>query len=258
MYNHTFQVLESLKSNRITTVGYAQIDSTLERKINLIAKDLSPNYANRLYGILGNNALSIVDFILSLKTEINLSNNHTRNNIMVLTLLSRFHNDLKSFKEMTREDVIAFLDGARKPESVDPLHKWIGTYNTYRTLLVKFFRWLYYPDIESIKRPRPSIFENMPQLKRKEQSSYKPSDLWTEQDDLLFLSYCPSRRDRCYHMISKDTSCRPHEILKLKIKDLVFKTSGNIQYAEVLVSGKTGQQTYTFDQFYSLRKRLAR
>ncbi|HEY7078399.1 MAG TPA: site-specific integrase [Nitrososphaeraceae archaeon] len=101
---------------------------------------------------------------------------------------------------------------------------------------------MYHPDIESIKRPRPSIFENIPLLKRKEQSSYKPSDLWTEQDDLLFLNYCPSRRDRCYHMISKDTSCRPHEILKLKIKDLVFKTSENTQYAEVLVCGKTGSR----------------
>jgi hypothetical protein len=161
---------------------------------------------------------------------------------MVFTLLSRFHSDIKSFKEMTREDVVAFLDGLRRPESADPLHKWIGSYNLYRTLLIKFFKWLYYPDIESAKRTRPSIFENIPLLKRKEQSSYKPSDLWTEQDDLLFLSYCPSRRDRCYHMISKDTSCRPHEILKLRIKDLVFKTSENNQYAEVLVSGKTGSR----------------
>ncbi len=155
-----------MKPNRVTTIGCTQIDSTIERKINLITKDLSPNYANRLFGTGGNNALSIVDFILSLKTEINLSNNHTRNNIMVLTLLSRFHNDLKSFKEMTREDEIAFLDGVRKSESVDPLHKWIGTYNTYRTLLYKFFKWLYHPDIESIKRPKPSIFEDIPQLKR--------------------------------------------------------------------------------------------
>ena len=160
----------------------------------------------------------------------------------MLTSLSHFHKNVKSFKEMTREDVLDFLDGVRKPETVDPLHKWIGSYNTYRTLLVKFFKWLSYPDIESPKRPRPSIFENIPLLKRKEQSTYKPSDLWTEQDDLLFLKYCPRLRDKCYHMISRDTSCRPHEILKLKIKDIVFKTSGNNQYAEVLVSGKTGSR----------------
>jgi integrase len=81
----------------------------------------------------------------------------------------------------------------------------------------------------------------MPNLRRREQSIYKPSDLWTEQDDLLFLNYCPSKRDKCYHMISRDTGCRPHEILNIKIKDVVFKTAaGNHQYAEVLVNGKTG------------------
>jgi integrase/recombinase XerD len=35
-------------------------------------------------------------------------------------------------------------------------------------------------------------------------------------------------------------SARPHEILNLKIKDIMFKTAGNKQYAEVLVNGKTG------------------
>ena len=103
-----------------------------------------------------------------------------------------------------------------------------------------FFKWLYYPDIEPGKRPRPSVVENIPQLKRKEQSIYKPSDLWTAEDDLLFLKYCPSKRDRCYHAISRDLSCRPHEILKLKIKDIAFKTIGSYQYVDVVVNGKTG------------------
>jgi hypothetical protein len=37
-----------------------------------------------------------------------------------------------------------------------------------------------------------------------------------------------------------DTGCRPHELLKLRIKDISFKSAGNRQYAEVLVNGKTG------------------
>jgi hypothetical protein len=57
---------------------------------------------------------------------------------------------------------------------------------------------------------------------------------------LLLLKYCPSKRDKCYHAISRDSSARPHEILKLKIRDIVFKTTGNYQYAEVLMNGKTG------------------
>jgi integrase len=122
------------------------------------------------------------------------------------------------------------------------MHKWIGTYNLFRIYLLRFFKWLYYQDIEPDKRPKPSVVENLARLKRKEKSIYKPSDLWTQQDDLLFLKYCPSKRDKCYHAISRDLSCRPHEILKLKIRDIVFKTTGNYQYVEILVNGKTGSR----------------
>jgi len=64
--------------------------------------------------------------------------------------------------------------------------------------------------------------------------------MWTVEDDLLFLKYCPIIRDKCYHSISRDSSCRPHEILSLKIKDVIFKLVGNKQYVEILVNGKTG------------------
>jgi integrase len=84
---------------------------------------------------------------------------------------------------------------------------------------------LYYPDIEPNKSPKPQVVENIFQLKRKETSIYKPTDLCTVEDDLLFLKYCPSKRDKCYHMISRDTACRPHEILKLRLKDITFKTT---------------------------------
>jgi integrase/recombinase XerD len=78
------------------------------------------------------------------------------------------------------------------------------------------------------------------QLKRKEISCYKPSDLWSQEDDLLFLKWVTNKRDRCYHTMARDLSARPHEILNLKIKDVVFKTASNKHYAEVLVNGKTG------------------
>jgi hypothetical protein len=43
--------------------------------------------------------------------------------------------------------------------------------------------------------------------------------------------------------MSRDLSARPHEILNLKIKDIVFKTVDKYQYAEVLVNGKTGSRS---------------
>lgn len=66
--------------------------------------------------------------------------------------------------------------------------------------------------------------------------------MWTQEDDLLFLKYCADKRDRCYHMLAGDLSCRPDEILGLKVKDVVFKMSANRQYAEVLLNGKTGSR----------------
>jgi Phage integrase family len=83
-------------------------------------------------------------------------------------------------------------------------------------------------------------------LKRKEVSNYRPEDLWTADDVSIFLKYCPNKRDRCYLAMASDTSCRPHELLRLRIKDIVFKQSPSglhHQYAEVMVNGKTGQRT---------------
>ncbi|MGE5684857.1 MAG: hypothetical protein ACM3ZS_06915 [Nitrososphaerota archaeon] len=77
---------------------------------------------------------------------------------------------------------------------------------------------------------------------RMERSVYKPSDMWTQEVDLLFLKYCPSKRDKCYHAISRDSSCRPHELLNIRIKYIVFKMAEDRQYTEVLVNGKTGQR----------------
>jgi integrase/recombinase XerD len=218
-----------------------------ERKIDLITEGLEPLYAKALGNILKENALAIADFILNINIEINLSDNYKRNYIRVLAQLSKFYHNKKSFKEMLREDILLFLDSFRKDENSDPLHKWIGTYNQYTVLLIKFFKWLYYSDIEPNKRPKPQVVENIFQLRRKEQSIYKPTDLWIVEDDLLFLKYCPSKRDKCYHMISRDTGCRPHEILKLRLRDITFKTTAGegegYQYAEILINGKTGSRT---------------
>ena len=82
----------------------------------------------------------------------------------------------------------------------------------------------------------PLCMQGIKQLSRKESFPYKPSDLWTSEDHALFLKYCPKKRDKCYHAMANDTSCRLHELLSLKIKDIKFKISlSGIQYAEVHV-----------------------
>ena len=231
---------QSLSQSQASASSSGAKSALLDRKIEECAAGLAPSVSKQLFSISIDNAATIVKYIEVIKTEVNPSDTYRRNLILILCRFSNYHNNSKPFTEISRDDIVNFLDSLRKTETQDPMHQWIGTYNLFRVDLMRFFKWLYSPDIEPDKRPKPSIIENIPKLKRKETSIYKPSDLWTQQDDLLFLKYCPSKREKCYHTVSRDTSCRPHEITKLKIRDIVFKTTGNSQYAEALVNGKTG------------------
>jgi integrase/recombinase XerD len=187
------------------------------------------------------NGTILADYVIAAKTESNISDTYRKEIIKDLFVLSRFFGHEKSFKDMSRDDILSYLDTLRKPEPTDPLHKWIGTYNLRLGVFHSFFKWLYYPDTKKNERPKPSVLDNINKLKRREISVYKPTDLWTPEDDLLFLKYCPSKRIKLYHVMANDSSCRPHELLKLRIKDIVFKaTSDGKQYAQALVSGKTG------------------
>jgi hypothetical protein len=103
------------------------------------------------------NALTICDYMSSIKSEINPSDHYRKSTILLLCRLSIFFKNSKPFKEITREDLLSFLDSYRKPESIDPLHKWIGTYNVFRIQLMRFFKWLYSPDIEQSKRSKPQL-----------------------------------------------------------------------------------------------------
>jgi integrase len=196
------------------------------------------------------NALTIAEYIIAMKREVNPRLSYIRYTIQFLSELSRSSGIKKKVDDMTRDDILCYLDKCRKPEDEDPLHKWIGSYDVKRATLTRFFKWLHYPNIDNSKKRselsaagrKPACIIGIAKLKRKEVSCYKPSDLWTQEDDLLFLKWVTNKRDRCYHAMARDLSARPHEILNLKIKDVVFKTADNKQYAEVLVHGKTGSR----------------
>jgi integrase/recombinase XerD len=236
------------KASATTSETFLAVNGTIDvitsnRRISLATEGLQPCVENWLKIKTSNkNALTISEYVLSLRREINPSQNYTKTQIQALVELSEYLKQ-KPFERLTREDILSFLDKFRKTEDKDPLHKWIGTYNLKHEILRQFFTWLNDPNTERNHRSRPKIMENIPKFKRKEVSIYKPTDLWTAEDDLLFLRYCPNKRDGCYHTLSRDSSCRPHELLKLRTKDVVFKTSGDYQYAEITVNGKTGTRT---------------
>ena len=69
------------------------------------------------------NALIICDYIATVKRDINLSTSYRRTTIQILAELAKFFysstTNSKNFKEMTREDIILYLDSLRRPEVSD-------------------------------------------------------------------------------------------------------------------------------------------
>lgn len=70
-------------------------------------------------------------------------------------------------------------------------------------------RWFYNRDqnneSDHDKCITPACMQGIKQLLRKETSPYKPSDIWTNEDQALFLKYCPEKRDKYYHAMANDT-----------------------------------------------------
>jgi integrase/recombinase XerD len=235
---------EAEKESVLLSFSYS-FSTLLEQKIKNATEGFIDYYISLLRKqSLESNIEIICDYILTMNAEVNPSRDHKKNQLQVLCYLSEFCGNQTPFIKMTRNTILSYLDSLRKPEESDPYHRWIGTYNLRRTYLMRFFKWLYKPNLGPKQRSIPEVVNNIPQLKRKERSGYKPSDMWiAETDDYIFLKYCPDKRDKAYHSIARDSSCRPSEILGLRIRDVIFKTSGTSQYAEIVVNGKTGNRS---------------
>ncbi|MGA6990212.1 MAG: hypothetical protein WBX81_07345 [Nitrososphaeraceae archaeon] len=222
--NLNLKTVESIRSTSSTNAGNIESHSELSIVEN------QPNYIKKLYSEIVNTSWSngkiIHDYIIAEEAEINIQESTKGDKIKKLCLLSRFFQHKKCFSEMTKTDILSYLNSLRKPVSNDPTHKSVGTYNGRQMVFMKFFRWLYNPDEpDHRKRITPPCMVGAKGLPRREKSPYKPEDIWTVNDHIIFLKYCHMARDRCWHAMVHDTSARPHELLGLRIKDINFKIS---------------------------------
>ncbi|MGH9976876.1 MAG: tyrosine-type recombinase/integrase [Nitrososphaeraceae archaeon] len=197
------------------------------------------------------NADLLARFIIQNRKDSIIAINTIEMYIDGITYLENYHKH-KDLDKMDRNDIVTFLDSYRKPETVDPLRKWIATYNIRLMVIFKFFRWLdslkhdKLTDMAATERVVPPIMNGIKRLKRKEKSPYQAKDLWTHEDDALFLKYCEDSRLKCYHTTARDTSGRPHEILNIRVGDIMWQMTGTAtHYAEVTIGkgGKTKQRT---------------
>ena len=137
-------------------------ETDFERKLNEATAGLQSYIGDHLLErISRTNASIIVDYVLALKSEVNPSDYYRQTVISNLKHLSEFHKNVKSFKEMTREDIIFFLDTLRKKDWEDELHHWIGTYNHNVITINRFFKWLYDPLAEPNQRQKPPVIQKL-------------------------------------------------------------------------------------------------
>jgi hypothetical protein len=133
------QVLSSDKMQ--SSEQASSLDSTCFTPEYILTDNL-PGYVNCLFKELIKinpfNAKIIRNYIEVEKVEINIKESTKADKIKKLCWLSRYLNH-KSFKSMTKRDVINYLDSIKKPDSEDPGHRSIGTYNGIRIVLLEFF-----------------------------------------------------------------------------------------------------------------------
>jgi integrase len=219
------------------------------KTIDDLTKSCSKAYFNNALKKLAkeqiDNAITICNYIISEQNEINIKQSTKEGKIKVLIWLSNFHSG-KPFGLMTKQEILSYLDGLRRPITQDANQRWIASYNARQMILNKFFKWLYNPDEpDQQKRIVPPCMHGVKKIPQKQKSRYRHIDLWDSREHAIFLKYCPDPRDQCYHAIAIDSSARPHEILNLKISDIQFHiTEDGNQYAEMVIKeGKTGTRT---------------
>jgi hypothetical protein len=132
--------------------------TSLERDIEDVCVGLQPQFSKYLHNTADRNVFIIINYINAMRTEVNLSDNYRKDIIKLLSIFSKFNKN-KTFSIVTKSDILAFLNSFRRNETTDQMHRWIGTYNTYRIHLLRFFKWLYFPDIEPTKRPKPEVIQ---------------------------------------------------------------------------------------------------
>lgn len=124
-----------------------QITSGLSRPYfrNILRKQQARNQEN---------ADTICKHILTEQVEFNIKNSTKEGKIKILVWLSNFFDDKKRYQDMTKENILSYLNNLRKSQEYG--NGWINTYNNRQMVFLKFFKWLYNQDEPDLtKRIKP-------------------------------------------------------------------------------------------------------
>jgi site-specific recombinase XerD len=215
-------------------------DPIINRKIKTAAAGLQKSIQNYFLEFPTERDKEVVaDFMLACSQQENVAIKTKRVYLIALTYLSRFLENKKSFDTITAKEFSAFLNRMYKDQTQDPNQSWISTQRTLGLALLKFFKWLAYPDLTPQERKRlprehwPPVLKGF-MLQRKKgallQTPVTQKDIWDDKDVTVFLKYCSGDNPRLafYHALAYESSARPGELLQLKIGDI----ADNIQTDE--------------------------
>jgi len=108
--------------SRASPVGNSNEDLDLERKIDAITRYQKP-YNKKILIMMARanpcNALTICSFIVAQKNVQNIKESTIEGIIKKLVWLSSYLGH-KSFSEMTKEDILDYLNSIKKPPELDP------------------------------------------------------------------------------------------------------------------------------------------
>jgi len=189
------------------------------------------------------------DFILACEQQENITVGTKRAYLIALARLASHVK--KHFDIMTSKDLKAYLNELQRSRDEDPDQSWINTQRAYGNPLVKFFKWLAYPEMTPQERrllPKdqyPAVLKGVVlQTKRGgSRTPVKTKDLWSDEDTAVFLKYCrDNRRLRFYHALAIETSGRPGELLQLKIGDINIETDLEGKLYATLDIGRYGKR----------------
>lgn len=102
-------VKEKLKTSNVLRTEQNN-DALFDVKVNNVTEGMIPYFVKTLKGLPYEHSLTIVNFVMSLNTEINPSTNYRTTIIDVLCKLSKFHTNAeeRNFKNLNRQDVVDF------------------------------------------------------------------------------------------------------------------------------------------------------
>jgi hypothetical protein len=96
---------------------------------------------------------------------------------------------------MTKHDVLEYLNTLERSSIEDPTQKWIGRYNGRQIILIKFFKWLYNPfQSDHKQKETPECMQRLKKLSRKNNTSYKPYDIWESRDHAIFFEILSTKK----------------------------------------------------------------